>query len=81
MHLEPSCTGLSNLALNGMKDFVPSCMLLCNTCIENNERDNIIKSWTKQKANEQVEALKIVNKLEVLDVKLNSLIDKKEKKS
>ena len=52
-------------------------MLLCNTCIENNERDNIIKSGTIHKANEQEEALKIENKLESLEVKLISLIDKK----
>ena len=77
MHLEPSCTGLSNVALNGIKELGLSCMLLCNTCIENNERDNIIKSWTIHKANEQVEALKIENKLESLEVKLTSLIDKK----
>ena len=77
MHLEPSCTGLSNLALNGTKELGLSCMLLCNTCIENNEGDNIIKSGTKHKTNEQVEALKIDNKLESLEVKLTSLIDKK----
>ena len=77
MHLEPSCIGLSNVALNGMKELGLSCMLLCNTCIEYNERDNIIKSWTIHKANEQVEAFKIENKLELLEVKLTSLIDKK----
>ena len=77
MHLETSCTGLTNVALNGVKELGLSCMLLCNTCIENNERDNIIKSWTIHKANEQVEALKIANKLESLAVKLTSLIDKK----
>ena len=76
MHLEPSCTGLSYVALTGIKELGLSCMLLCNTCIENNERD-IIKSWTIHKANEQVEALKIENKLESLEVKLTSLIDKK----
>ena len=52
-------------------------MLLRNTCIENNERDNINKSWTIHKANEQVEALKIENKLKSLEVKLTSLFDKK----
>ena len=53
--------------------------LLCNTCIENNERNNIIKTWTIHKANEQVEALKLEIKLELLEVKLTSLIDKKVK--
>ena len=78
MHLEPSCTGLTNVALNGIKELGLSCMLLCNTCIENNERDNIIKQWTTHKTNEQVEALKIENKRESLQVKQTSLIDKKE---
>ena len=45
-----------------------------------NERDNIIKSWTIHKANEQVEALKVTNKLESLEVKLTSLIDRTVKK-
>ena len=69
MHLEPSGTGLSNVALKGIKELGLRCMLLCNTCIENNERDNIITSRTIYKANEQVEALKIENKLESLEVK------------
>ena len=42
MHLELSCTGLS-IALNGIKELGLSWILLRNTCIENNERDTIIK--------------------------------------
>ena len=44
------------------------------TC--NNEQDNINKSWIIHKANGQDEALKIKNKLESLEIKLNSLIEK-----
>ena len=77
MHLEPSCTGFTNVAINGIKELGLSCMLLCNACSENSVRDNFVKNWALHKANEQVEALKIEDKLESLEVKLTSLIDKK----
>ena len=77
MHLEPSCTGLPNAALNGVKDHGLSCIILCNICIENSERDNIITNWTIYNANDQVKAIIIENKLESLEVKLTSLIDQK----
>ena len=66
MHLEPFSTGLSRVALNGIKELGLSCILLCNTSIENHERDNIIKSGTVHKANEQVEVLNIKTKMELL---------------
>ena len=81
MHFEPSCIGLSNVALNGIKELMLSCMFLCNTCIENNERCNNIENWTTHKANEQIEALKIENKLVSLEEKLTSLTDKKSRGS
>ena len=72
MLIEPLCTGLSNVAMKEIKELKLSYMSICKTCFENNERDNIIKSWSIHRATEQVEALKIENKLE----SLYSLIDK-----
>ena len=46
MHLEPTCTGLSNVAINGIKELGRCAMLLCNVCIENNKRDNFIRNKT-----------------------------------
>ena len=42
---EFSCTGLTNVGLLGVIELGLSCLLLCNACIEINERDFIIKSW------------------------------------
>ena len=46
MHLEPTCRGLSNVAINGIKEFRRNAILLCNVCIENNERGNFFRNRT-----------------------------------
>ena len=81
MHLETSCTRLSNVATNRTKELRLACMLIFNTCIENNQRDNIIQNWTIHKANEQVKYLKFEDKLESLKKKLITLLKEKMKKS
>ena len=70
MHLEPWSTGLSSVAINRNKEIGLSCMLLCYICIEK----HTIQKSTIHKANEQDEAPKIENNLELLEVKLISLI-------
>ena len=42
MHLEPTCTGLSNVAINGIKELGRNAMLLCNVC---NEKTNATNSF------------------------------------
>ena len=54
MHLEPTCKGLSNVAINGIKELGRNAMLLCNVCIENNERDNFIRNRTVNNLEEKI---------------------------
>ena len=42
LHLD-TCTGLSTVAINGIKELGANAMLICNTCFEKNERDKFIK--------------------------------------
>ena len=53
--LEPICTDLSQVAINGIKELGKLIMLLCNTCVANNERDSFIRCKTVEKMNEKLE--------------------------
>ena len=54
MHLEPSCTGLTQFAVNGLKAGQLA-KLLCIKCLNYNERVNFIKIGTIDKMNENIE--------------------------
>ena len=55
MHLEGTCTGLTNTAINVIVDLGLNAMLLCDTRVTNNERDNFIKCRTIMQINEKIE--------------------------
>ena len=55
MHFEPSCTGLTQVAVNGLKEAGQLAIFLCVKCLNNNERDNFIKIRTIDKMNEKIE--------------------------
>ena len=55
MHFEPGCTGLTQVAVNGLNEAGQLAMLLCVKCLSNNERDNNIKCRTIDKMNEKFE--------------------------
>ena len=55
MHFKPSCTGLTQVAVNGLKEAVQLAFLLCIKCVNNSERDNFIKCQTIVKTNEKIE--------------------------
>ena len=55
MHFQPSCTGLTQVAVNGPKEVGQLAMLLCVKCLNNYERDNFIKCQTIDKMNEKIE--------------------------
>ena len=76
-----SSTGLSNVAVDEIREPGLSCLLLRNTRIENHESDVIFENWTKHKTIEQIKALKIEIKMESLGAKLTFLVDKKTDKS
>ena len=79
MHLEGTCTGLTNTAINGIKDLGLNAMLLCNTCVTNNERDNFIKCRTMMQINEknEKESEGIQARLKNMEKKLTALVDEK----
>ena len=79
MHLESTCTGLTNTAINGIKDLGLNAMLLCDTCVTNNERDNFIKCRTMMQMNEKIEKESegIQARLENMEKRLAALVDEK----
>ncbi len=77
MHLDPLCTGLSPAAINGIKDLGMNVMLLCNTCVENNERDNFIKGRAQAVMTEKIEGLKLADRLEEMEKRKTELVDEK----
>ena len=80
MHLESTCTGLTNTAINGRKDLGLNAMLQCDTCVTNNERDNFIKCRTMMQMNEKIEKESegIQARLENMEKKrLTALVDEK----
>ena len=79
MHLESTCTGLTNTAINGIKDLGLNAMLLCDTCVTNNERDNFIKCRTMMQMNEKIEKESegIQARLENMEKRLTALVDEK----
>lgn len=85
MHLTTECTALSNVAINGIKELGLNVMLLCNDCLENNERDNFIRCRTIANVAEKVFAnvadkidnLDVGKKLKSMETRLTDLVDQK----
>ena len=79
MNLEGTCTGLTNTAINGIKDLGLNALLLCDTCVTNNERENFIKCRTMMQINEKIEKESegIQARLEHMEKKLMALVDEK----
>ena len=63
MHLEPTCVGLSLVAINGIKELGPNFMLLCNTSVQNNERDNFIRCKTLANIDEKLSNIDVMKAL------------------
>ena len=76
MHLEPTCTGLSNVAINGIKELGRNAMLLCNVCIENNERDNFIRNRTVNNLEEKINK-NMSSNAETLETQIAQIVEKK----
>ena len=52
-------------------------MLLCNNCVEQNERDNFIRCRTLAKVAEKIDSLDIGEKLKNMERRLTDLVDEK----
>ena len=77
MHLTTECTALSPAAINGMIELGMNAMLLCNTCVENNERDNFIRGRAPASVSEKLESLDVGEKLKNMEKRLTDLVDSK----
>ena len=77
MHLTPECTALSPAAITSIKELVMNAMLLCNNCVEQNERDNFIRCRTLAKFAEKIDSLDVGEKLKNMERRLTDLVDEK----
>ena len=77
LHLTTSCTGLTPVAVNGIKDLETLAMLLCSSCHENNVRDRFIRNFTQSKLTEKLEELDINEKLLNMENRLTQIVEKK----
>ena len=77
MHLTTECTALSNVAINGIKELGNNCMLMCNTCLDNGERDVFIRCRAQTKVESVISDFKIDEKLSNLENKFSELVDSK----
>ena len=77
MHFETSCTGLTQVAVNSLKEAGQLAMLLCVKCLNNNERDNIIKCRLPDKVNEKIEKenQEINKKLQTMEERITAVVD------
>ena len=77
LHLTTSCTGLTPVVVNGIKDLGTLAMLLCSSCHENNVRDRFIRNFTQSKLTEKLEELDINEKLQNMENRLTQIVEKK----
>ena len=57
MHLEVVCTGLSTVALNGILELGNNALLICNTCLSNGKRDQVIRSTASHDKSENIKKI------------------------
>ena len=77
MHLTPECTVFSQAAITSIKELGKNAILLCNNCVEQNERDNFIRCQTLAKVAEKIDSLEVGKKLKNMERRLTDLVDEK----
>ena len=77
MHLTPEGTALSSAANICIKELGMDVMLLCNNCVEQNERDNFIRCRTLAKVAEKFDSLDVGEKLMNIERRLTDLVVEK----
>ena len=77
LHLTRVCTGLTQVAVNGIAELGMNAMLLCNKCEEKNECETFIRCRTSDKLEEQFEQFNFEAKMEQLRTSLTKLIETK----
>ena len=77
MHLDSTCTGLSSVAINGIKELGSNVMLFCNKCVQNNERDKFIRNGTAANMKESVDLESIQDSLKTMEARISNLVGDK----
>ena len=77
IHLTPVCTGLTQVAVNGIAELGKNAMLLCIKCEEKNERETFIRCRTSGKPEEKHEQFNFEAKMEQLKTSLTEIIETK----
>ena len=78
MHLNPTCTGLSNVAINGIKELVTRVALFCDDCVENNRKDYLLNTiQANEKMNCKLESLERTIEKSI-DERVSSVVEKCE---
>ena len=76
MHFNPTCTGLSNVAINGIKELGARVILFCDDCVENIRKDHLLNTiQANEKLNGKLESLErtIENSI---DERVSSVVEK-----
>ena len=73
LHLEPICTGLSSVAINGIKELVANVLLLGNKFIETGKEERLLGSAMAKKVEESFQCLDLDRKLQRIEQKLTRL--------
>ena len=78
MHLNPTCTGLSNVAINGIKELGARVALFCDDCVENIRKDHLLSTiQANEKLNCKLESLeRTIEK--TIDERVSSVVEKCE---
>ena len=74
LHLD-TCTELSTVAINGIKEIGANAMLICNTCLGKNKRDKFIKG--RALVDEQSSKVDIDWKLKNVETLMNNMVERK----
>ena len=78
MHLNPTCTGLSNVATKGIKEPGARVALFCDDCVENNRKGHLLNTiQANEKLNCKVESLERTNE-KSRDERVSSVVEKCE---
>ena len=79
MHFKPNCTGLTQVAVNGLKEAGQLAMLLCVKSLNDNERDNFINCRTIDMMNEKIETEtpEISKRLQTMEERITAVVDKR----
>ena len=75
--MTPEWTALSPAAITGFQELGMNDMLLCNSCVEQNERDSFIRCRTMSKVAEKIDSLDVGEKLKNVVRRLTDLVDEK----